>query len=112
MPVKNTVKAVTATSIDSATLTGSFQAINPLGLEQPCFYIRINNASNVDVEISYDGSTLNDVVLLNDKLDLKVQQNAQGPGNVANFPRGTKVYVRGTAGIGTIYLSGYYQPQG
>lgn len=109
--VKNVVRAITLTSINSATLTGSYQAINIDGLPFPCFYLRINNSSNTGVTISYNGVTDNDYVLATDKLDLKMQQNAQPPAGVANWPKGTTVYVKGTAGVGIIYLSGYYQPQ-
>lgn len=112
MPVKNIAKAITLTSFDSASLTGTYQPINSSGLDFPCFYVRINNTSNVVVTISYDGVNDHDVILASDKLDLNLQTNAGSATNVCNFAKGKVIYIKGTAGTGLVYVSGYYQPTG
>lgn len=111
MAVKNIVLPITLTSIDSATVTGSYQAINSSGLPKACFLLRITNASNKDVTVSFDGSTDQEYVVAGTSLPLNFQTNAQPNTNIANMAQGTKVYVKGAAGTGSIFLSGYYQPQ-
>lgn len=112
MPVKNSVKAIPLTSIDSATVSSSYQAINAGGLPHPCFLIRIANNSTQPVTISYDGSTDNEFVLDNYTLEVPFAVAAQPGATPPVFQKGWTVYVKGTAGTGNIYLSGYYQPQG
>ena len=108
MAYKNTVKAVPLDDISSASITGSYAIINSGGLPNPCFMLRIMNASNKDVTISYDGVTDHEYVLANTTLQVDCQNNAQPPSYVANFPKGMVVWAKGTAGIGNIYVSGYY----
>jgi len=104
----NKVKAIALTNIDSSTVSGTYQAINAAGLDQACFLVRVMNASNQNVTLSYDGSTDNDVVLANSTLDVPAQTNSSPNNKVALFAKGQVVYVKGTAGTGNIYLSGYY----
>lgn len=113
MSVKNNVLAIEMTSIDSATLTPSpaYQVINAGGLDESCFMIRIINDSNSDVMISYDGVTDNDFIIAGQTLQLESQTNSQPNNKLANFQKGLVVYAAGTAGVGTIYLVGYYQPK-
>lgn len=102
------VKAITLTSIASSTVSGTYQAINPLGLTHACFLVRVMNASNQNVTLSYDGSTDNDVVLATSTLEVPCQTNSVPNNKVALFAKGQIIYVKGTAGTGNIYLSGYY----
>ena len=111
MAVKNSVQAIELTTFDAANLMATYTVINANGLQQACFLIRIVNDSNVDITISYDGATDHDFVLSNDSLIISVQNNSQPNNYIAKFSAGTKIYVKGSAGMGTIYLSGYYQPQ-
>ncbi len=108
MAFKNTVKAVPLDDINSATLTGTYAIVNSGGLPNPCFLLRIMNASTQPVTISYDGSVDHEVVLANSTLVVNAQNNAQPASYVANFPRGFTVWAKGTAGVGLIYVSAYY----
>ena len=110
MAFKDKISSIPLTSIDSATVSGTYQAINSSGLDNPCFLIRIINDSSQDVTISYDGTTDNDYLRTTETLSLPFQTNARPSNFVANIPKGTKVYVKGTAGTGAIYLAGYYSP--
>lgn len=94
--------------INSAALSGTYAIINSGGLPNPCFKLRVMNASTQDVTISYDGVTDHEVVLSDSTLDIDVQNNSQPASYVANFPKGTVVWAKGTAGVGFIYVSGYY----
>lgn len=111
MAVKNYVLAIPLTSIASSTVGGTYAAINPTGLPNACFELRITNNSNKDITISYDG--INDHEYLptaSAALQIYGQQGAQPSSFIANFAKGTVIWVKGTAGTGNIYLSGFYLP--
>lgn len=106
------VLAIPQTSIDAATLDNNFDQINPDGLDQACFLIRIINNSNITVLISYNGVDVHDTILPNETLQLEFQTNSSPNGFVAQLRKGTIVFIAsetGNPGVGTIYLSGYYQ---
>jgi hypothetical protein len=104
----NSVKALELSTFDAAALTSSYQSMNAPGLAEACFMIRIVNNSNVAITVSYDGITDNEYVAPTSPAKLGFQQNAQPAAYVALLPKFTQVYVKGTAGTGTIALSGYY----
>lgn len=108
---QNKVKAIARTSLAGASLTGSYAPINASGLASACFLIRIYNTTAAAVDISYDGSTDADVVVANSYIEINAQENAQPNGNIALFPKGLIVYVKGSAGAGNVYVSGYYVSQ-
>lgn len=111
MSAKNTVQAIPLTSIGSAALTANYQPINPNGLPEACFLIRIATTSSTTVTLSYDGVTDHEIVIFgDDAIVLPFQTNSRPNSNVALIAAGTVVYAKGTAGTGRIYLSGYYQP--
>ena len=110
MAVKNSVQAIALTSIDSATFTGAYQAVNASGLAKNCFMIRITNNSNKDVTVSYNGTTDHDFIKAGTFIQLPFQEMAQPNNLIANMALGIIVYVKGAAGVGLVYLAGYYQP--
>lgn len=103
------IKEIPLTTFNSASLTGTYQAINPLGLPNPCFLLRIINGGTTSVNISYDGVTDHDVVFFASTLQLPGPINTLLNSNGALFPHGQIVYIRGTAGTGSIGVAGYYQ---
>lgn len=109
MALKNSIKALTLTNIDSSTVGATYKAINSSGLAHPCFSINIRNNSTQDVTVSYDG--VNDHEYIPKATSITVSGQANVP-QFATVPAKTIVWVKGTAGTGNIYLSGYYQPQG
>lgn len=109
---KSFVRAIELTEIDAATLDGNYSAINPDGLPNACFLIRIINDSNITIVISYAEETDQDVLLPNTTLQLNLQNNSSPNGYVALMAKGTIVSVRsasGLAGVGAVDLIGYYQ---
>lgn len=102
------MKAIPLSTFNSANLLNTFQVINSAGLPFPCFLVRIVNAATTAITISYDGITDNEYLAANTAFDLPLQTNAQPNNKVCLIPAFTKIYVRGTAGAGTIALSGYY----
>lgn len=105
---QNSVKPFVLKNILSSSITTSYAPINTDGFIQAPFFIRIINASNMAITVSYNGVDDNEYIPANGVFELPSQANAQPGAHVALFPKGTIVYVKGTAGTGTIYLSGYY----
>lgn len=105
----NQIKAITLSSTNSASVTGTYAAINTTGLGFACFLLKIINGSGEDITVSYDGTTDHDYVVSNTTLE--VQGNTSQPnGSVSTFSKGTRVYIKGTASTGFIRLIGYYNP--
>jgi len=103
----NRIAALEMASIDSGTLTGGFDLLyDKLG--HACSIIRIINASNKAVTISYDGTTDNDYIPATNTLHLYLQASKMPNGNLALLAKRTKIYVKGVAGTGFIYATGYY----
>ena len=107
---KDSVKPVALQTIDTSTLDAVlWTAIDAGGIEGPCFYTRITNTCGNVLFVSYDGVTAHDVLLSNDCIDINLQINSRSGNHVAQLPKGTVVYLRGTPAIGFAYLSGWYQ---
>jgi uncharacterized protein (UPF0303 family) len=109
MSLKNSIKAVPLKNIDSSTVGATYKAINSTGLPNGCFLIKITNNSTQDVTVSYDGTTDHEYVIKATSVQISGESNNE---QYVAFPGSMVVYVKGTAGTGNIYLSGYYQPQG
>ena len=104
---KNRVGAIAKSTKDSSTLTGNYDVLCS-SLPEACFLIRIINASNVSVAVSYDGSTDHDFVPSGETLQLSFQTNSQPRSNIALLAKNLSVHVKGPGGTGYIYLAGYY----
>lgn len=104
----NYVKAIAMTSINATTFTGAYLVLNATGLEEACFMIRITNATDRAILISYDGVIDHDYLAIAGVLQLPFQSNSSPSGYVANLKAGTKIYIKAAAGTGLVYLSGYY----
>ena len=109
MAVKNFVQAIPISSLDSAGIGVSYLAINAGGLPEACFLVKIINNSNTDVTISYDGINDNDFMQDGEIITLNLQTNSQPNNHIALMRKGTVIYAKGTAGVGLIYVVGYYQ---
>jgi hypothetical protein len=114
MGVRNIVQAIPLTSVLSSAINAStYTAITAAGgLPAACFLLRINSTSTTDVTISYDGVNDHEFLLHGTSMQIESQANNRPQNSVALFPAGMVVYAKGTAGTGSIYLSGYYQPSG
>jgi hypothetical protein len=111
MAFKNSIKAIPYTSVASSALTASYQPINPNGLPDSCFLLKINNFGSTIIIISYDGVTDHDQIYSSSTMAISAGLAASVPNNyTALWPKGQIVYVKGTAGTGAVTLCGYYQP--
>lgn len=111
MAFQNKVLPIALSSIDSATFTGAYQLLSPAaGLAEACIMLHIVNNANVSITISYNGTTDHDFLLAATDRELNFQTNGQPQNYAATLAKGTKIYVKGAAGVGLVYLSGFYQP--
>lgn len=102
MSYTNRLSWETLRSIDSATFTGSYQALGT-PLQHPSYILKLVNNSNVLITISIDGITDIDVApagsfWLYD--EGKVGISSSSPA----IPAGTQFYVKGSASTGSVYL--------
>lgn len=109
MALKNSVLAIPLTTFNSASMLATYQAINTVGLPQPCILIRLINNSNQAVTVSYDGTTDHEYIPASTTVLLEFQTNSQPSNYGTTMKKGTVVSVKGTSGSGTIALVGYYQ---
>lgn len=105
---QNSVKSFTLSSVLSSTVTALYAPLNGAGFSHAPFFVRIINASSQAITVSYDGVNDHEFILSNTIFELPSQTNSQPNAHMALFPKHTIVYIKGTAGTGTIYLSGYY----
>lgn len=94
----------TLRSIDSATFTGSYQALGT-PLAHPSYICKLVNNSTVLVTISINGSTDIDIApagsfWLYDEAKTEAHEG---------LPQGTQIFVKGIAGTGSVYLVTQYQ---
>jgi hypothetical protein len=103
------VKAIPLATFSSASLTTNYQSINgPGGLPHPCFLLKIVNGGSTAITISYDGINDHEYLLTNTSFPINTQTNSEPNAREAIFAARTQIWVKGTAGTGTIALSGYY----
>lgn len=104
--ITNKITWETLRSIDSATLTGSYQALGT-PLENPAYILKLVNNSTALVTISIDGSTDVDVAPAG-SFWLYDEGKVDRSANIPAIPKGTQIYVKGSAGTGSIYLVSQY----
>ncbi len=114
------LQAVEMAVFSSASMTGSYQALNDSGsyliyegngFQAPVKMIKILNQTTQDVTLSFDGTTANDFVPAGSAFILDCQTNhsdnsSYGSGTL-NGRQGQIIYGLGTAGTGSIYIIGY-----
>lgn len=108
----NRVFANTISTFDATNLTGAFQ-ICETGIAEPSFLLKIINTSAEDVQVSYDGVYINDVVLAYSEIVLPFQENKRPQNNINLLRRGTQVWLKlivNPPKSGDVYVISYYQP--
>lgn len=93
-------------SRDSATFTGSYQTLGS-PLLYPSYICKLVNNSTALVTISIDGTNDIDIAPINSFWlydESKIGLNGQLPA----LPVGTQIYIKGSAGTGSVYLVSQY----
>jgi hypothetical protein len=89
-------------SIDSATFTGVYQALST-PFAHPAYKVKLVNNSNVLVTISDDGINDKDIAPANSFWLYDETMMVQF-GAFPFLPQGTQISVKGSAGVGLVYL--------
>jgi len=90
-------------SIDSATFTGSYQALGT-ATTNPSAIVKIVNNSNKDVTVSINGTSDHDFVPTGGFTLYDCTANLPHGTDAIFLPSGTQFYVKGSAGTGLVYL--------
>lgn len=108
------INAIPLSSLNAASLTANYQSLNGTGLDEACLFVRICNASTADITLSFDGIEDHEF-LAGTAATIPRESIVYYPGqsNVGQIPlllhKGQIIYAKGSAGVGAIYLSGYFQ---
>lgn len=94
-------------SLSSASVTGSYQAVGT-SFAHPIRLVKMVNNSTQDVTVSFDGTTDNDFIPANSFALYDMTTNRSNAGGNFAFQIGTQVYIKGTAGTGTFYITAVY----
>lgn len=106
---KTFIQPLPLLAIDSSTITGTYQLLNAAGFTVAVKKLRLVNGSDKTVIVSYDGITDHAAVIPNWIIDPEVYADSTN-GYDQIWKKGTKIYVKGTAGTGFFYVESYYQP--
>jgi hypothetical protein len=114
MKLTNRVYAVPASLYPAAAIPQFvYLPLNLVPLQEPCFLMRIINASTEDIWISYDGVTDHDYLPAGYTTTINYQTNALPNAYVAQEPKGLTVYVKDVIAplkpLGSIILAAYTQ---
>jgi hypothetical protein len=93
-------------SIDSATFTGSYQAVGTK-LTYPTRIVKFTNNSTVLVTVSWNGTSDHEILPAGSFLLLDVSSDRETSG-IFEIGANTQFYVKGSAGTGSFYISTYY----
>lgn len=97
-------------SIDSATFTGSYQTLGAI-LANPASIVKLVNNSTVLVTISFDGVNDYDIAPSNSFWLYDVTSDSPPESGSIFVQKGTRYYVKGSAGTGSVYLVVQYVVQ-
>lgn len=104
-------EAIDRAVFDTSTLTGSYQVMNGSGFSDDIKELKIFNGSDTGVDVSYDGSTDHDFYPAGSTFILDIQANhatRATHGSGTKYGRkGQKIWGKGTAGTGNLYIIGY-----
>jgi hypothetical protein len=84
----------------SASLTGSFVLVGTLPGPSPS--TNIINASSTAIEYSFDGTNIHGAAAVNGVTPIGPISSGE---EIGALPAGTSIYMRGTAGTGSIYVT-------
>jgi hypothetical protein len=109
-------QCIEMTTFDTATLTGSYTAMNT-GFSDDIKILKIVNMGTNGVEVSYDGVTDHDfyaptpngvaAIPLIINLQANHSCNSSYGSGTLNGRQGQIIYGKGTAGTGNLYIIGY-----
>lgn len=112
MPNLEYFQCIPLSTYNTASISGTYAALNASGFASPIRVMKIYNAGSAAVTISYDGVTDHDIIPAGYTFQISLQANhadnsAYGSGTLVGR-QGQIIYGKGTAGTGNLYISGYF----
>ena len=105
----NNAKTIPLITYSSASVTASFVPMNAApGIPHACGMIYVSNDSDEAITISFDGTNASEYIRENSDKRIPFKDVSLQNNQVGLLQQGTQIYVKGTAGTGTIAVSGYY----
>ncbi len=101
--------AIEVQAVDFSDLTSSFVAMGD-AMPEPIRILKVNNTTDSDIYISFDGVTAHDVIVASTAMVIDVTTNKSIEQGMF-LSTGTVVYVEYVSTVptyGTVYLSAYY----
>ena len=107
----NFIKSIEIQSIDVSTILAETWSEIGNPLEGALSYIKITNDSNTDIIISFDNSAAKEdnlYILADTSREIYFQSNSVPTNYTSKLRKHSVAYIRGTAGVGNVYLEGFY----
>lgn len=102
------VKAFPMVVYNSAALAAGYTSMNPAGLPGACFWLQLLNDSSVDMTVSFDGITDHLFLPHGYEFPMFPMTGALPNNRVLLFPAHMQIYAKGVAGVGNVYITGFY----
>lgn len=107
----NYVQAITMAVFDTASLTGSYAALNGTGFSDDIKILKVINLGTLGVTVSWSGTRDEDYFPAGGVfiLDMQANHTSDSPssGGTWRGKKGQILYGKGTAGVGNLYIIGY-----
>lgn len=102
------MESIPVQTVAYGSITGSYVAMGS-AMPAPIRILKINNTTNADIYISFDGTTNNDVVVASSGMVLDITTNKSREDG-AFISSGTIFYIKyvSAPSSGNVYLSAYY----
>ena len=104
---QNTLKAFELVPVDVSALTAAYSAMT-YAYGHPIVRLHIYNNSDVDVSLSYDGSTTHDIIVSKTEFTIVPPLSSIPNNKVAVFGQYTILYGAAKSGTGNLYIAAYY----
>jgi len=104
-------QCITRAVFNTASLTGSYAALNSTGFTDDIKILKIYNAGTLGIDISYDGVTDHDFFPAGATIIIDFQTNHADNSSYSSGTlygrKGQIIYGKGTAGAGNLYIIGF-----
>ncbi len=102
------LNSIPVQAVAFGSVASSFTAMG-VAMPEPIRILKVNNSTNADVYISFDGTTVNDVIVASSGMVIDVTTNKSIDQGMF-LAKGTIVYLKYVSAptSGNVYLSAYY----
>lgn len=108
----NYFRCIPRAVFNTATLSGTYAALNGSGFTRDIKMLKIYNAGTTGIDISYDSTTDHDYFPAGATIIMDLQANHDCDSAYSSGKKtgrqGQIIYGKGTAGTGNLYIIGFY----